>query len=751
MTVKRALTLIFGLVLISIIAKELVWYMNPPSRLYRVGYEYDYTTINYVQFFVLFLIPSITAIFLYRADFKMINNFYDRAAGAVKKAFLAGVENKEMVLFIAVVMFWIFSLMEYAFFRNLIASEKPFLGPFDTYHEGEKIGFLYTFLNSDEALKDILVLHGYFLQVLTPYLAYLLAPENHAVMGFRLLFTMQTLLTWLGVIWIIWEIVNLTTEKENKVLFKLQFILFSIVFVASNGSFLTLDHQHAFLFLQLGLVFHFLRKLTRSDPTPRFVLILSFIIGVSIPLGLLYSTKYGVIFSVIFALAVFLLLFRKQYKLFLLGSSLGAISSGVITCLMLGWEQVLELGKMVLYWIEFYPPRFSAPFISDANEHYLWIPQLVIGILIVCGIQLVINFKQSRNFQSFIQENTHIIILLSLSILLLKVALDLSDKRHFRTISSPVLLLLFTLTTGWLDKLNDFRLLIVQSYTTHKTIWILVLIFLLFINTHPKEAFRHVKPYWKQISATDESLLAKQGYGYLTAVEEMRPEIQDMECFYTLTSENIWYYYFKKPSCSRYHILQYAIPREASYEIVDALRDKRPEVILFSNFRSNTALVTYHWTPEVYHFVYKNYRPYKLVGNHWFWKRSSGGVAGTQLAELDITGGITNPIYNNLEAFITLGGVLNLKNIYNIDAIYLTPARQETPLAIATLGGSMTRAKSGFLEASWSIKVPMVNVLPETKSFQLWGYSSSNRERIKIGGKFTLDHSKINIESNYVR
>ena len=428
MTIKRALTLVFGLVLVSIIAKNLVWYQNPSFRLYEVNYLYDYSTLNYAQFFILLLIPSIAAFFLYRADFKIINNFYDRIAEVAKKIFLAGIKNKEMVLVVTIGVFWVFNLMEYAFFRRLIESKNPFHGPFDTYHEGIKTGVLTTFLNNDEALKGLFLLHGYFLEVLTPYLAYLIAPENHTVMGYRILFTLETLLCWLGSIWIIWEIVNFTIEQENKILLKLQFILFSIVFVAGHGSFLILEYQLGFMFLQLGLVLHFLRKLTYSDPSPKFVFTVSFIIGLSVPLGLLYSTKYGIIFSVIFALFVFLLLFHEQYKLFLLGSSLGAIFSGAAACLMLGWEQVLEMGEMFLYWIEFFPPQFSKPFISDANEHYLWIPQLVIGILIVCGIQLIISFKQSKNLQSFIRENTHIIILLSLSIMVSKIALDFSDN-----------------------------------------------------------------------------------------------------------------------------------------------------------------------------------------------------------------------------------------------------------------------------------------------------------------------------------
>ena len=153
MNVKRLLTLIFGLVLVSFAAKYLVWQINPSFRLYKVAYEYNYSTTNYIQFFILFLIPSVAAIFLYRVDFIVINHFYDRVARTTKNIFLAGIKNKEGVLIGAIALFWIFNLMEHAFFKNLIESKIPFHSPFDTYHEGEKIGFLYTFLKNDEALN----------------------------------------------------------------------------------------------------------------------------------------------------------------------------------------------------------------------------------------------------------------------------------------------------------------------------------------------------------------------------------------------------------------------------------------------------------------------------------------------------------------------------------------------------------------------------------------------------------------------
>ena len=57
--------------------------------------------------------------------------------------------------------------------------------------------------------------------------------------------------------------------------------------------------------------------------------------------------------------------------------------------------------------------------------------------------------------------------------------------------------------------------------------------------------------------------------------------------------------------------------------------------------------------------------------------------------------------------------------------------------------------KSDFLETPWSLDIPMVNVLAETKTFQLWGYFSGKHERVRIGESFSLDHSKINITSDY--
>ena len=750
MNPKRAVTFILGLVLASILAKKLVWYLNPEFRNYGVSYLYNYSSLNYVHFLILFIIPAIASLFLYRADIKILHNFYGGTGRMVQKICWRCVEKKEAVLLVFLIVFWIFNLMENVFFRTLIEGKNAFQGPFDSYHEGIKLGFLSTVLNKEKILNELFILHGYLVEVVIPYLAYLVAPVNHTVMAYRVIFTFQILACWIGSIWIIWEIANLTIKKEEGFNTFFKFTLFSIVFVVSNDSFLMLEYQAGFILFQMGLFLFFIRKILHEPYSQKLLLTLSFMIGVSVPLGLLYSVKYGLVFSVAFLIALCLMFFHREGKQFFLCSGIGVFISGSVLSLFIGMGQVAEMVKMFLYWIEYFPPQFSKPFISDANEHYLWILQLVVGILIICGIQLFLTFKKSKSFQDFIVKNTHLIIILALSVMVLKVALDCSDKRHFRAISPFSLFLLFSMTVSWFERLEEFKVFIARSYKNYNQIWILIIVFTLSLNINPNEAFRHVKPYWKYINMDDKNLLAKKGYSYLAAVEEMYSEIQGMECFYTLTSEGIWYYYFNKPSCSRHHATVHVIGKKASDEVVNTLSIKQPDIILFSNYYSRKSFYNSHLLPEIYQFVYKNYRPYKLIGNHWFWKRSPGGILGAKLSTLDIKKSVNTPVFDNYKGFVILKGILNLKNIYGLDGVYITPANQETLLAVSA-SSSASSVKLGFLEIPWSIEVPMINFSPEIKNFQLWGYSSTSHEKLKIGREFIIDHSKIDIESNYVR
>ena len=105
---------------------------------------------------------------------------------------------------------------------------------------------------------------------------------------------------------------------------------------------------------------------------------------------------------------------------------------------------------------------------------------------------------------------------------------------------------------------------------------------------------------------------------------------------------------------------------------------------------------------------------------------------GAQTVELDVISSMASPKYNSSKAFFTIDGILGLQTINKIDGIYIAADDSEVPLAFAVNDESMTRVKSGFLETLWSLDIPMVNVLAETKNFQLWGYFSGKHEIHRI-------------------
>ena len=85
----------------------------------------------------------------------MFHNFYDGTGRIVQKTYWRCVEKKETVLITVVVVFWVFNLMENVFFRTLVENKNPFHGPFDSYHEGIKLGFLSTVLNKEKILNEL--------------------------------------------------------------------------------------------------------------------------------------------------------------------------------------------------------------------------------------------------------------------------------------------------------------------------------------------------------------------------------------------------------------------------------------------------------------------------------------------------------------------------------------------------------------------------------------------------------------------
>jgi hypothetical protein len=138
----------------------------------------------------------------------------------------------------------------------------------------------------------------------------------------------------------------------------------------------------------------------------------------------------------------------------------------------------------------------------------------------------------------------------------------------------------------------------------------------------PLSALRTLLWYGRSVHTRDTGVI---GSDYRQAAEELGDEVRASGCFFTLTSEGVWYYFFSTPSCSRFHHLVYARSRAAQSELIAALERGRPSLILFSNrFWSNNIdkLSVFNSNAPVARHVMASYRPYRLVGSHWFWQRA---------------------------------------------------------------------------------------------------------------------------------
>jgi hypothetical protein len=110
--------------------------------------------------------------------------------------------------------------------------------------------------------------------------------------------------------------------------------------------------------------------------------------------------------------------------------------------------------------------------------------------------------------------------------------------------------------------------------------------------------------------------------GYLEAAAAVAPMLDGSSCFYTLTSEGLWYHLLRKPSCSRWHQLIYARTSRARAEVIQDLARRRPSLILFGNGMWSNSLDGVSVTeshPDVVRFVEENYEPVITVGGSKFW------------------------------------------------------------------------------------------------------------------------------------
>ncbi|CAD5942056.1 hypothetical protein [Planktothrix agardhii] len=616
----------------------------------------------------------------------------------------------------------------------------------DSFHEGEFLGFLPNFLQLKQPFINTVLIHGYGVDVLPSWLAKNLATQNHGIALTRLFVNLENVITCVGYFWILWELINLAEINKNKLKI---FLISCIIFCVFDGIFYKFDGRRGTSFIiQLALTLRFFRI---AKTQPKQAQWLSVLIGASIPSSFFYIYDRAIYFIAVYLCASILSLFldKKTTIIWLRGTLIGIISVTIISIIFLGFEQINAIISQVLYWgkygryISFIP---LPPLELSWTSQTFWLSMFFqSGVL----VYLILDFKnQELKLRPFVQKNTLIILLLIPASVYMRITLDRSDIGHAYhgalITTFLVIYLIYLVYKHQIEpQLSQLNITPIQQSLT-------VLILIVIILTEPGfnivKSFKNLTQLPDALSTPNQELLKPD---YLEAWNTLKPEIEQQSCFFTLTSEGLWYYLFDKPSCSKYSYVLYAKPTVAQQEVIQELNETKPDILLLTNemwyqnpwdeiLKSESASL-------IYQNVLTTYRPYKTVQSHWFWKRNNQPLKLTKTQSLNgnIESLPTQPIHQRDN--LSIGGWSILpESSQPADAVYLSLGKKNQLITVGQVNiprPDVVQVLSNpkYEKSGWIIRVPTA-ILPQgNNQMKVWSYDSKKNQLTQIGKGFNLE------------
>lgn len=616
----------------------------------------------------------------------------------------------------------------------------------DSFHEGEFLGFLPNFLQLPQPFINTVLIHGYGVDVLPSWLAKNLATQNNGIALTRLFVNLENVITCLGYFWIIWELINLAKINKNRLKI---FLISCILFCVFDGIFYKFDGRRGTSFIiQLALTLRFFRI---AETQPKQAQWLSVLIGASIPSSFFYIYDRAIYFVAVYLCASIVSLFlnKKTTIIWLRGTLIGIVFTAIISTIFLGFEQINAIISQVLYWGKY--GRYIS-FIPLPPLELTWISQTFwLSIFVQSGVlvYLILDFKnQGLKLRPFFQHNTPIILLLIPASVYMRITLDRSDIGHaYHGALITAFLVIYLIYLGYHHKiepqLSQFNLTPIQ-----KSLSILILIVI--ILTEPGfnvfKGMQKVTQLPEFLSISDSQLLKPD---YLEAWNTLKPEIEQQSCFFTLTSEGLWYYLFDKPSCSKYSYVLYAKPTVAQETVIQELNQTKPDILLLTNeiwyqnpwdevLKSESASL-------IYQNVLTTYRPYKTVQSHWFWKRNNQPLKLTQTQSFN--GNIESIPMQGIDRrdSLSIGGWSILpESSQPADAVYLSLGEKNQLIAVGQVNINrpdvvQVLSNPQYKKSGWTIRVPTAILPPGTNQMKVWSYDAKNNQLIQIGKAFNLE------------
>jgi len=616
----------------------------------------------------------------------------------------------------------------------------------DSFHEGEFLGFLPNFLQLKQPFINTVLIHGYGVDVLPSWLAKNLATQNHGIALTRLFVNLENVITCVGYFWILWELINLAEINKNRLKI---FLISCIIFCVFDGIFYKFDGRRGTSFIiQLALTLRFFRI---AKTQPKQAQWLSVLIGASIPSSFFYIYDRAIYFIAVYLCASILSLFldKKTTIIWLRGTLIGIISVTIISIIFLGFEQINAIISQVLYWgkygryISFIP---LPPLELSSTSQTFWLSMFFqSGVL----VYLILDFKnQELKLRPFVQKNTLIILLLIPASVYMRITLDRSDIGHaYHGALITTFLVIYLIYLVYKHEIEpQLSQLNITPIQQSLTVLLLIVIILSEPGFNLVRGMEKITQLPDALSTPNQELLKPD---YLEAWNTLKPEIEQQSCFFTLTSEGLWYYLFDKPSCSKYSYVLYAKPTVAQQEVIQELNETKPDILLLTNemwyqnpwdeiLKSESASL-------IYQNVLTTYRPYKTVQSHWFWKRNNQPLKLTKTQSLNgnIESLPTQPIHQRDN--LSIGGWSILpESSQPADAVYLSLGKKNQLITVGQVNiprPDVVQVLSNpkYEKSGWIIRVPTA-ILPQgNNQMKVWSYDSKKNQLTQIGKGFNLE------------
>lgn len=481
----------------------------------------------------------------------------------------------------------------------------------DTFHEGEYLGYARTFATSPRPFRDALLIHGFGVDVLPSLLAQRFLPGSFiaATRTFRMA---EVALSWLGFLWLVQEVVSV--HRGRRWLWAVRAgatVILCLLY--ARGFAIWAQPRCAVSFAQVAALLWAVRRLRAGKGAAA----IAFAVAASLPLGLLYNYAETAAAALV-ALAALAVAQSSRGGRAALAAALSGSALGVaLLAVLAGPPGVRDILSQIRFWSLHGAEIWALPL----RENDLRGLEYFLIIATAQGLAALALWRDRG--PGFLQRNGDLLLLCAMSAGTMKTWVDRADWPLLKVGSVPAALLVLALVLrGLVSAAPEGEAL--PRWPSAAWASLAAAAFLLLGNRadvfDPAWALRRVLQLPQLARTPDAEVLPA---GLRDRLADLRAAAAGSDCFYTLTSEAVWYHLLDLPACSRFHEAAFARTPAAQAEVILALRTRRPKLLLVSSdsyARCFDGVCPGNALADVYGFVLERYRPGPRVGASWFWQ-----------------------------------------------------------------------------------------------------------------------------------